>query len=77
MHLAGEIDHPLETGQGLFPLVVVVAEADAQLVGDGPLLHAADEQVDLLLLDEIGTAPAGWCRRPASCLRRTVRGSSS
>ena len=50
--LAGEVEHALKARQGLFGLVVVVAESDAQLEGDGPLLHAADEQIDLLFLDE-------------------------
>ena len=52
MHLAREIDHALKARQGFFALVVVIAEPHAELVGDGPLLHAADEQIDLLLLEK-------------------------
>ena len=54
MHFPGEVQHALEAGQGFLALVVVVAEADAQLVGDGPLLDAADEQVHVLLLQKAG-----------------------
>jgi hypothetical protein len=47
MDFLGEVQHALEAGQRLLALVVVVAEADAELVGDRPLLDAADEQVDV------------------------------
>ena len=51
---AGEVQHACETGQALLPLVVMVAESNAQLVGDGTFLDAADEQIDLFFLDELG-----------------------
>jgi len=50
--LAGEVEHARETGQHLLALVVVIAEGHAQFVGDRPLLDPADEDVDLLLLEE-------------------------
>jgi hypothetical protein len=52
--LFGKVHHAGESGQCLLALVVVVAEADAQLVGDRALLHAADKEIDILLLDELG-----------------------
>lgn len=46
--------YAFETGQRQFPFVVVVAESDAHLVGDGPLLDAADQQVRALFENEPG-----------------------
>src|SRR5208283_2833946 len=52
MHLARKIDHARKSRQGFFALVIVVAESHAEFVGDRPLLHAADEQIDVLLLEK-------------------------
>jgi hypothetical protein len=45
---------PMKAFQRDLALVVVVAEADPQLVRDGPLLDPADEHVHVLFLDELG-----------------------
>jgi hypothetical protein len=49
--LPAEVEHPHEALQGDLTLVVVIAEPDAELVGDGPLLDAADEDVYALFLE--------------------------
>ncbi len=54
MDLAGEVHHARKAGQGDLAFVIVVAKGNPQLVGDRPLLHAADEQVHVFLLKEAG-----------------------
>ena len=54
INFAGEVQHAREAGERFLALVVVIAEPDAKLVGDGPFLHAADEQIDFLFQKEIG-----------------------
>jgi hypothetical protein len=53
----------LETGERDLALVVVVAKAQAQLVGNGALFDPADEHVDVLLDKKVGQARARWCHR--------------
>ena len=54
VNFLGEIEHALESCQSDLALVVVIAEADAELVGDGPFLDAADEQVQSFSCKECG-----------------------
>src|SRR6266568_4132771 len=45
-----EVQHACKTGKGFLAFVIVIAEANAQLISDRSLLHAADEDIDVLLL---------------------------
>src|SRR5208337_1831580 len=47
-----EVEHPRKPLKRLLAFVIVVAESDAQLVGDGPLLDAPDKNVAILFLKE-------------------------
>src|SRR3990167_7795959 len=54
VHLAGKVEHAGESGQHLLALVVMVAEGNAQLIGNGPLLDPAHKDVHILFLEESG-----------------------
>ena len=49
-----EIQHADVTGKRFLAFVIVITEANAEFVGDGPFLYAADEQVHILLQAEPG-----------------------
>jgi hypothetical protein len=54
VHLAGEVEHAGKAGQHFLTFMIMVTKGDPEFVGDGPLLDPADEEVDLLFLEEGG-----------------------
>jgi len=50
--LAREIEHAFKPRERFLALVIVIAERDAELVGDGAFLDATDEKIDILFQNE-------------------------
>ncbi len=48
-HFPGKIDRPDESRQGDLAFMVMIAETDTQLIGQGTLLDPADQQISVEL----------------------------